>query len=380
MASYITYQCTVCRKTKDTEKDTIRAVLNVCSITPGCSGRLLIIAEKTQLDAYSPSSKLASSPNERLENIVPIEESKSIMLSTSSFGSLTMAVRYDLESPDNILNVKVSQRKLNDVQYQQYVFRTTSSTTKIPQNESTKDISGKFLRFNSDIITQNRISVIVNGVPRVVGTDPTDIVLTPNTVTFNSAIPSSSTVSVIVYSEQVTTENFLSFERNDILRNTDPTYGAWTNIKRIDCSDKPGNYHLYSCTFLSNLSYNTKIKVEAVLTPSGQIVKSKNSLSDVRFLLASPPYRNSDRYYNFVLSADNLTSYVLSSSSSGFQQLSIDTSLVTEIYPPIEIKNNRLVAPGIYSSDYIIDDNYTNSEGTNLEVIVPVSKKIIGPI
>jgi hypothetical protein len=80
------------------------------------------------------------------------------------------------------------------------------------------------------------------------------------------------------------------------------------------------------------------------------------------------------------VSGDNLNSYSLSTSSSGFLQLYVDSSLVTEVYPPIEIKNNRLVAPGIYASDYIVNDDYTNSAGTSLILTGLTSKKIIGPI
>jgi hypothetical protein len=293
---------------------------------------------------------------------------------------LTLAVRYNSGSPENSIKLRLSQRKLNDVSYQQYVFKTTESTSVIPQSESNKDISGKFLRFNNAAILENRVSVVVNGVQKIVGTDANEISLAPNTVNFNSAIPAGSTVSVIIYSEQVTTQNDLVFERNDVLNNTGSSYGSWANIKRIDCADSIGDWYLYSCTFLSSLSYSVKIKVESVLDTSGNILKIGDELSDIRFMLATAPYRHVDRYYNFIVSGDNLNSYSLSTSSSGFLQLYVDSSLVTEVYPPIEIKNNRLVAPGIYASDYIVNDDYTNSAGTSLILTGLTSKKIIGPI
>jgi hypothetical protein len=289
MATYITYQCTVCRKTKDSEKDTLRAVPNVCSITPGCNGRLLVISEKSQYEAYNPVSKLSGDPNERLVNPKALPQSESIFLSTSGFGSLTLAVRYNSGSPENSIKLRLSQRKLNDVSYQQYVFKTTESTSVIPQSESNKDISGKFLRFNNAAILENRVSVVVNGVQKIVGTDANEISLAPNTVNFNSAIPAGSTVSVIIYSEQVTTQNDLVFERNDVLNNTGSSYGSWANIKRIDCADSIGDWYLYSCTFLSSLSYSVKIKVESVLDTSGNILKIGDELSDIRFMLATAP-------------------------------------------------------------------------------------------
>jgi hypothetical protein len=389
MTTYITYQCTICRKTKDSARDTTRAVLNVCSITPGCSGRLLIVAEKSQADAYNPASKLASGPNDRLENAVPIEQEQSTFLSTSDFGSLTIAIKYLSGSPLDLVKLMVTQRKLNDVQYQQYVFKPTAPTNRIPQTTSTKDISGKFLRFDRAAIDENRVSVLVNGVPRTIG--PSDISLQPNTVNFSSNVAAGSTVTVIVYSEQVTTENILEFERNAVAQNTDTRFGSWSNIKRLDFVDADGKlpdgnttggWYLYSCTLLSNIPYNTKVRVDSVLNSAGTVIKSGSSLADVRFLMASAPYRHVDRYYNFIIGADSLNGdYLLTSTTTGFLQLSANTKIIREIYPPIEIRNSRIISLGAPAeSDFIVPDDYANINGTDTEIASLVSTKIIGPI
>jgi hypothetical protein len=391
MTTYITYQCTICRKTKDSARDTTRAVLNVCSITPGCSGRLLIVAEKSQADAYNPASKLASGPNDRLENAVPIEQEQSTFLSTSDFGSLTIAIKYLTGAPLDSVKLKVTQRKLNDVQYQQYVFRPSASTDRIPHTASTKDISGKFLRFDATAIAENRVSVLVNGVPRTVGAGASGISLQPNLVMFNSNVAAGSTVTVIVYSEQVTTENTLEFERNAVAQNTDTRFGSWSNIKRIDFVDvdgklpdgnTTGGWYLYSCTLLSNIPYNTKVRIDSVRNSAGAVIKSGSSLADVRFLMASAPYRHVDRYYNFIIGADSLNGdYLLTSTTTGFLQLSANTKIIREIYPPIEIRNSRIISLGAPAeSDFIVPDDYANTNGTDTEIASLVSTKIIGPI
>jgi hypothetical protein len=54
MASYVTYQCSVCRRVKDSLKDDTRAAPNQCTITKGCSGRLFKIGESSTASTIAP--------------------------------------------------------------------------------------------------------------------------------------------------------------------------------------------------------------------------------------------------------------------------------------------------------------------------------------
>lgn len=381
MTNYITFQCTVCRKTKNSEKDILRVVPNVCTITQGCNGRLIVISEKSKADALNPSSKLAGSFNDVLDNPIPVEKINETNISTSEFGTVTAAVRFT-GTPPNSFYLKILQRKIDDVQYQQYVFKTTQSTTKIPETNSSKDISGRFLRFDSTAISENRVTVLLNGVVKEIGPDANEVSLEPNKVNFNTSIPSGSVVSVIVYAEQQTTVNTLEFIRNDVKSNTDLSFGSWANIKRIDFSDSgaSGNWYVYSCVLLSNLVRNTAIRIDSVVDDTGLVIKNTNQLNDVRLLLASSPFSRVDRYYNFVIKADDLSSaYQLTTSQTNLLQLIVNSSFITEIYPPIEIKNKRQLAPGIFSSDYIIPDTY-ESQSSVIENTRLQSVNIIGPV
>lgn len=371
---YVSYQCTVCRQSKDIVEDSYRVLPNLCTITPGCSGRLLFVGEKSQSDVLSPSSKLVNSPNDRMLNPIPLEKQESISLSTSSFGSLTIAVKWSTTALQSI-KLKLIQRKAYDIPYQQYIFRTVGSTTSI--TPSTKDVSGKFLRFDAAAISEKRVQVIVNGVTRDQGSLPNQVVLAANTVTFNTAVPAASTVSVIVFSEQTTIERILNFDLNSVKMNTDIRFGAWSNIGKASLrpSDFPNeeDWFLYSCTFLTDISYSTKSRIDSVLNLAGDPVISGSNLSNVRFLLAQPPYSRLDRIYNFVVGVDKLsTDYNLLSSSSGFVELSTPKDNLTEIYPPIEIKNSR--------SHFIVADTYESVSSTATADQNLVSSKIIGPI
>jgi len=372
---YVSYQCTVCRKTKDSVEDPYRTIPNICSITPGCLGKLLFVSEKSQADVLSPTSKLIGTQSTNPENVVALKKEETVSLSTSNFGSLAIAILWPSgQTAVPAVKLKLTQRKAYEIKYQQYIFRTTALTSGI--SSSTKDISGKFLRFDTNAIQQKRVNILVNGVEKPIGSQPNEVTLTPNTVTFNNPIPASSTVSVIVYSEASTIERTLFFDLNSVKMNTDISFGSWANIGKAAL--RPQNtgeiWYIYSCTFLSDISYSTKSKIDALLnTSDDSVIFSESELSNVRFLLANSPYSHVDRIYNFTVDADKLNDdYSITSSSSGFIQLSVPKEMATEFYPPIEIINSR--------GDYISSDDYSNIiQTTTLEKNI-VSKKIIGPI
>ena len=369
---YVSYQCTICRKTKDMVEDARRVLPNICTITPGCAGRLLFLEETSEADILSPTSKLVDSAKDRLQNIIPVEKQESISLSTSSFGSLTAAIKWASTPPQSI-KLKLIQRKPYEVQYQQYIFRTASSTSSI--TPSTKDISGKFLRFDAAAVSESRVQVMVNGVVRTVGGSANQVILTPNTVTFNTAVAAASTVSVIVFSEQMTVERILNFDLNTVKMNTETRFGSWANVGKACLRPRTfpnEDWLLYSCTFLTDVAYSTKSRIDSILSTAGSTLISGSGLADVRFLIARSPYSHSDRIYNFMMSADKLsTDYNLTSSSSGFIELSAPKMLLTEIYPPIEIKNSR--------NHFIVADTYDSDQPVSSDDYI-VSTKIIGPI
>lgn len=309
MASYVTYQCSICRRVKDSLKDDTRAAPNQCNITKGCSGRLFKIGVSSTASTVAPRADLTDwyprghTPSITAEEVTP----PPISLSCSSTGVLTLAIyQSDAEAMSanrTTVFVKLTQRRSEDIAYQQYLFRYNTPTTLI----SGKDTTGKNLRFDQVMIDEGRVFVRVNGVARFPGSTGDEIVFTPNTVSFNSEVAAQSTIDITIYTEKDTIEKTIAFNANrTFVVNTNS--GSWGNVRYVEefgnnGALKPNKWWLYSCTSHGGIAPSARLRFEEIYEANGTTIAIPETQFDrLRFLIASEPLQNADRYLNFYVS------------------------------------------------------------------------------
>lgn len=372
MANYVTYKCTVCRRTKDIIRDDVRALPNQCSITKACTGILYKEGEKTIPDIVSPESGVQDwyPRGKKLEVKEASAEDVPVSLSCSSTGTVTLALKLtDAEAAYNQdINVNFVQTTPADIPYQQYLFRPTVDTTLV----SGRDSQNKNLRFDQLAIDEKRVYVRVNGVPKVEGVD---ITLTPNTVTFSSIVAQNSSIEISVYFKKITTERSLSFAANAF---NVSAVGAWGNIRwinRFNSSGAPDAAKWRVYTGRVSLAESAKLKLVNITDLNNvEIVQPSSAI----FLLASDPFENVDRYLNFIVSADDLTDgYDIHATKNSTSELAVASNTVAEIYPPlilkksIGIEDSYMQPDTVTTTTSIATDDVANRLPTN---------KIIGPI
>lgn len=342
-------QCSVCRKVKYRNIDNVRAEPNLCTITEGCLGRLTII--KTLPKANSSTFKIS---DQNRNKIKAANEILDVSLLNSFTGTLILAnLASDAEQK---IIVKLEQAKNEEIKYQQFIFRNVESLTSV----SGQDQNGKNLRFDQNAISENRISVKVDGVTR-------DVSLTPNTVIFQSPVSANSVIDIFVYSEKTTINKELIFTPNKIGN----TNNAWNNVK-----------HLQEITD-SGLPNQTRMWVysasgAAIFTPAKSRIVSASyengddiPLSNLKFLLSSTPFGNVDRYLNLYVSADSLNNeFVIISSVAN---IVVDFKILSEVFPPFRLDP----VDSFFSPDTYITDSSLQTDSYLVRI---ASKKIIGPV
>lgn len=384
MTIYVTYQCSVCRRIKDSLKDKTRATPNQCNITKGCSGRLFKIGESNESSTVDPRSDLVDwYPRGQQQNIIPESaQAEPISLITSNSGVLTIAV-YQTAAEATArpnLKVKLIQRKTAEISYQQFLFKFPTTVLVV----AGKDTTGKNLRFDQQSIDEGRVFVRVNGVARFSGNSANEVVLTPNKVTFNSEISADATIDISIYNEVDTVEKMLDFTANRAFI-VNANSGAWGNIRYVNEYDingqlKPDRWWIYSCTNHGILAPASRIKFDEVyLDNADTVVVSKTELHKVRFLLASPPRANADRYLNFFVDCGELyKSFSLLTGNGTSVDISADANTLREIYPPLQLTQNPPYRVGSFVTPDVF--TYDNSIISDTSQVRLTGKKILGPI
>lgn len=375
MANYITYQCSICRRSKDVLKDDNRALPNMCIITKGCQGRIFPINEKTFIDPVIPLTGITDwfPKGKEVSEIKPQTPQQSdINLSTSKIGTLTLAVRgVQIDK----VHLKVLERKIEDIDFQQYFYKLDQPTNTIPSigGSIKRDIYGKLLVFDEEAINDGRVMVLVNGVARFEGSSLDDLdSISPNNVSFNKVLPAGTVISVLVYAEKDVQEKNITFLLNSTKRSR---YGSWANVSAVrDLNFYTGpvidSWYVYTCETVTTILPNSRLKIVSLNNTAGTVLKSGNNLTDVRFLLASEPFSSADRYYNFIVDTqilrDSLFGYSI---GEGIIKLGIEGEAVTEIFPPLKI----------YPSDFLSQD-IVNLDAPPTDVNRLQGNKILGPI
>lgn len=379
MAVYTTYQCSVCRRTKDVLQDNVRAAPNQCIITKGCLGSLFAIGVTSNPSDTAPVEGLTDwYPRGKKVSASPVAATQqSVSLSCSSTGVLTLAVRMtDAQATANpTLTMALTQRRVDDISYVVYNFKPSASTSTI----SGKDLTGKNLRFDQSAIDEGRVFVRLNGISIFPGDG---ITLTPNTVTFTTSVAAGSTVSVSVYSQQNTVSRTLDFEANYSFLVTSGS-GSWGNVRWAEDYDdmtgaiNPEKWWLYSCTSLGEIASSSRLILDTIFQSDG-VTPLVTDFTTVRFLLSGDPHDNTDRYLNFYVDGVGIhDGYALSSSTATITELFADANVVLEIYPPMQLIKSTVMT----NSSFVTADTFpTTTYSSDASAVRLSGTKIIGPV
>jgi hypothetical protein len=392
MTTYITYQCSVCRRTKDIAQDNVRALPNQCIITKGCSGSLYKIGETLIPESVTPVSGLtdwyARGKKPTYTPVAPAESLVSLTCSASGVVTLAMFLTEAEALANPTVNVSLKQRLSADTPFTEYVYNLQTSTQII----SGKDANGKNLRFDQAAIDEGRVLVLVNGVARQAGTDAGDYAIVPNTITFNTALAAGSVVEVSVFSVAPTQLVSLSFVANYSFLVTTNS-GAWGNVRWVDEYDQttgllksvqPGQkkWWIYSCTSLASVSTASQLLLTAIMNSTSTTVLMPGTLGDLadaRFLLSASPHDNTDRYLNFYIDAQVLADgFYAQSIVTTIPELYADSSALVDIFPPFQL----ISATPLSSSSFVTADTYSTTDYVSSDT--PETRltgtKIIGPV
>jgi len=398
MAIYNVFQCSVCKRIKDILQDPVHAAPNQCTITKGCSGFLFPIGETTVLTPPTPIAGLTDwYPRGQKPSSVPLAPTEqTVDLSTSETGVITMALYvptanapssnnpWGASPPQNVV-AAFTQQLTQDIPYNEFIFNIGATTTIIQGQDST----GKNLRFSLTNVADGLVFVLVNGVASFPGDTPggwtTSIA---NQITFNNPISAGAIVTVAVFVQPPTATVFLNFNLNQALL-LSTNSGSWGNIRWVEEYDpttgalKPYKWWLYSCTEVADLGNSARLSFIGVFTdntmtnPVLPYAATPTDFSGVRFLLASPPYDNTDRYLNFYIDGDLIAGeYSLVTATSTITELFADTSVMVELYPPFQ-----LIETANLSTSYISADTYPTDDSVPLSTpeSLLVGTKILGP-
>jgi len=106
-------------------------------------------------------------------------------------------------------------------------------------------------------------------------------------------------------------------------------------------------------------------------------VATPTDFSGIRFLMASPPYDNTDRYLNFYIDGDLIAGeYALITATSTITELFADSSVLAQLYPPFQ-----LIETANLSTSYISADTFPTDDSVPLSTpeSLLIGTKILGP-
>jgi hypothetical protein len=160
--------------------------------------------------------------------------------------------------------------------------------------------------------------------------------------------------------------------------------GSWGNVRWIKEYDSTGllkvnKWWLYSCVSLDVIPGSARLKLEKLYAEDGTtVLLQEEQLSNIRLLLASTPYENTDRYLNFYVDCAKLNQdFALSSVTTSVDELYADDALV-EIFPPFQLIKN----PTLSISSFVTADTFTTSSSVPTDTVNTrmSGSKIIGPV
>jgi hypothetical protein len=390
MNRYITYQCTVCRRTKDVERDDKRAIPSGCTITKGCVGTLFKIGDK----AYAEQTKSVAgvtdwyprgtSPTKDAQQVT----SDYVEMQVSSSGALVIAVKMTAAQANAIpeFTLKIQQRRVETIPFTQFIFRIFKiETVTQPGQEdevttvvSGRDSQGRNLRIDSTAQSEGRLKVRVNGVER------TDYIVTATGQASSISIPGElkleSVIDIIILSEKEVEEKELTFVTNRTIAVNDLS-GAWGNVRWVDrlnpllSEPNEERFWLYTCTSTAALPSSARIKIVGLY--NGDVLFDPEWAV---FLLASTPYSHVDRYLGLVIPLPVLQEdFKILTSNKSTRDFTTDKTNIVSVYPPLRIKRGYTSQSQSLTSADVIPEN-SGAIPTDSSTVLLTSTFINGPI
>lgn len=356
MTTHIKYQCTVCRREKTLEQDTLRVTPNKCTITKACSGILQVIGSTVQQVNVLPVAGLEDwyADGSRAQTTNTASSEIAVGIETSEVGAIVLALKeQDEGSLPSSIEVTFEQRRAENVSYSEYTYRPQSASTVF----TGKDSSGKILRIDAAAIAEDRIQVRVNGVLT------TQFTATTNTITLATPAPTGSVVNIRVQTEKETIIRTVTFTRNT-QQVPSTARGSWSNVDLIRRFTNGVGYETWWVYSVDNLNVGVgKLKLVSIDTSR-----------EAMLLLAHTPFSSFDRYLNFVVPSENLEGDFPINVDTQTRELTIDRSLVLEIYPPIRLQGDAFIDPEsrvTESSSAIVADDIN---------VLLKGDKVLGPV
>lgn len=383
--NYVTYQCSVCRRTKGLPEDSQRPLLNQCIITKGCLGRLFAVGESSIAVNPAPVAGLDDWYARGTEFVTrPATTTETIDLSTSNDGALTLGLYLTLAERNALgdeVEVTFAARRINNIAFSQFNYRINAAGVTVI---SGADQTGVTLRFDQDAIDENRVYVRVNGVTKFITTDYT---LTPNTVTFLTALTIGDQVSVSVFDQQNTTTHTVIFKQNNAYVGIDVT--AWKNVDYAEAGtfDGTDDARRRLVLWTADEQQFTALNVSSRLR-----VLEIESLTEAQFatraffLLAKSPYGATDRNLNFGISCGALNEqFLLSVSRTDTSKILLaDASALHEFFPPLQLLYTAQPSGSGFGSSYADTTAEFSTAAASSEIVQDSEQtvrtgRVIGP-
>lgn len=384
--NYITYQCSVCRRKRDLPEDSQRALLNHCTITKGCLGRLFAVGESSTLTPTPPVAGLEDWYARGTEFVMrPTTTTEMVDMSTSADGALTLALYLtDAErtSIGNTITATVVTRRIDNIQYTQFNYRVNVDGATVI---SGPDQTGVTMRFDYDAINEDRVLVRVNGVTKYL---PADYTLTPNTVTFATGLEVGDQVSVSVFSQQNTVTHSIVFTRNDAYAGITET--AWKNVEYaelgtfVGTNDARARFVLWTADRqqLVPLSLSSRVRILSVGTLTAAQLAEKGY-----FLLSKSPHGTTDRQLSHAIGAGKLNEQFLIqvTSNSAGKILVVESSALVDFFPPLQLLFQPLPAGSTWGPSYLDPTAEFSETPSSSAIVSDVDQytavgRVIGPI
>jgi len=352
MKNFIEYKCDTCKRTIILENDTKRFFIPKCNITLGCTGVLQKIKEQNARGSTTVSSVAGVNdwrPKDYNVNFAPeLQDEKFICLSSGTQNEITLASIDNVPSISLVFNVVKSVA----VAYKEYTYNRYPPVNQILGIDDTPE--KKLLKFNN---TDN-LKVFLNGVEVVEGLVWNKNVSTQS-ITFLSPILDESTVVIIVYPQQTTTQKIITFNRNV---NGGNTGSCWGNVNNI----KYGNDVLYVYTYDSaelDIDVNSSISLTNIIN---------STINNSILLLSNNPWNITDRIFTFYGDCNKITNNVANIRMiKKNERLSIEISEfgISDAFPPFQLNS-------IFSQE---EFNTKNIKGTDF-LEIHAHKNILGPV
>ena len=400
--TYVTYQCSTCKRTIDKEFNPNNAFIEKCSITYSCTGKLYKVAEKNSLNLITPVVDGIENWRPRNTKIANITYEKQgdllYFAGTTESNKLTIGVKRSplVESSYGIkLRIATVKDKVQPVT--EYYFKVTNPTNTFSGNDNSLE-QNPLLFDSSDTVlvyvdgVKQQPSLFPPGVNEVnlpYKTNKEDNSIPTNTIVFYNPLQINKIVTIVVMKHVDLNYGFLNFIKHGLTT----SIGAWGNLKSITKFNEKTNqnevFDLFTLESANGIAINDRI--QTITEPCIQVCQDHLSLFDDGFvpdggfieyptigLFARPPFTIKDRNLNNFFDYSDLvgvTMYLKYENISSTKMWMISSPCINSVFPQINRKEYI-----VFGGKTIIDSAIKEtSNSTNIIMENPIfSNYIIG--